>query len=57
MDEQIANPVTIVDIKMPFLSMVVFMVKWIIASIPAIIILMVIGAIVGGVLGLGSGRF
>ncbi len=57
MDEQIANPVTIVDIKMPFLSMVVFMVKWIVASIPAIIILMIIGAIVGGVLGLGSGRF
>lgn len=57
MDEQIANPVIIVDIKMPFLSMVVLMVKWIIASIPAIIILMIIGAIVGGVLGLGSGRF
>ncbi len=57
MDEQLANPVTIVDIKMPFLSMVVFMVKWIIASIPAIIILMVLGAIVAGVLGLGSGGF
>ena len=54
MDEQIANPVTIVDIKMPFLSMVVFMVKWIVASIPAIIILMVLGAIVGGVIGLGG---
>ncbi len=57
MDEQIANPVTIVDIKMPFLSMVVFMVKWIVASIPAIIILMVLGAIVAGVIGLGSGGF
>jgi len=55
MDEQIANPVIIVDIKMPFLSMVVLMVKWIIASIPAIIILMIIGAIVAGVIGLGSG--
>lgn len=55
MDEQIANAVIIVDIKMPFLSMVVFMVKWIVASIPAIIILMVIGAIVAGVIGLGIG--
>lgn len=33
------SSVTVVDIKMPFLSMVVFMVKWAIASIPALIIL------------------
>lgn len=31
--------VTVVDIKMPFMSMVVFMVKFAIASIPAFIIL------------------
>jgi len=31
--------VTVVDIKMPFGSMVVFMVKWAIASIPAFLIL------------------
>jgi hypothetical protein len=31
--------VVVTDIKMPFLSMVVFMIKWAIASIPAIIIL------------------
>ena len=57
MDGQDINLVTIVDIKMPFLSMVVFMVKWIIASIPAIIILAILGVIVGGVIGFGSGGF
>lgn len=31
--------VVVVDIKMPFWSMVVFIVKWIIASIPAMIVL------------------
>lgn len=31
--------VVVTNIKMPFLSMVVFMIKWAIASIPAIIIL------------------
>ncbi|WP_120511070.1 hypothetical protein [Photobacterium salinisoli] len=34
--------VTVVDIKMPFLSMVVFMVKFVIASIPAFVILSII---------------
>ncbi|WP_303908194.1 hypothetical protein [Thiohalomonas denitrificans] len=57
------NPVTevnIVDIKMPFWSMVVFMVKFTIASIPAFIILSILGtivmAILGGIFG-GMGRF
>ena len=36
--------VTIVNIKMPFWSMVFFMVKWAIASIPAILILLVLWA-------------
>ena len=36
------NSVSIVDIKMPFWSMVSFMVKWAIASIPALIILIMI---------------
>lgn len=31
--------VVVTDIRMPFLSMVVFMIKWAVASIPAIIIL------------------
>lgn len=38
-----AAPVRIMDIDMPFGSMVGFMVKWAIASIPAIFILVVIG--------------
>ena len=37
--------VVVADIKMPFMSMVVFMVKWVIASIPAFIILVIIGAL------------
>ncbi len=41
-----APEVSLVDIKMPFSSMVIFMVKWAIASIPAIIILFFIGALV-----------
>ena len=43
-------PVRIVDIKMPFGSMVVFMVKWAIAAIPALIILALIGGFVAGIL-------
>jgi hypothetical protein len=39
------SKVTVVDIQMPFWSMVVFMVKVAIASIPAVIILSVLGAI------------
>ena len=54
------NLVIVTDVKMPFLSMVVFMVKWAIASIPAIIILTVLATIVMGVMGRmmgGMGRF
>ena len=40
--------VIVVDIKMPFWSMVTFMVKWVIASIPAFLILVVVGAMVAG---------
>ena len=43
-------PVRIVDIKMPFGSMVVFMVKWAIAAIPALIILAVVGVLAAGIL-------
>ena len=46
--------VTITDIKMPFGSMVEFMVKWAIASIPAFIILLVIGFMIAGILGIGA---
>lgn len=61
MENNNGNQVTIVDVKMPFLSMVVFMVKAAIAAIPAFIILAVIGAIiattVGSIMGGGPGPF
>ena len=38
--------VVVTDVKIPFWSMVVLMVKWAIAAIPALIILLVIGAVV-----------
>ena len=43
--------VVVTDIRMPFLSMMVFMIKWVIASIPAFIILSILGAIVTAILG------
>jgi uncharacterized membrane protein YvbJ len=46
----LTNKVTVVDIKMPFWSMVVFMIKWAIAAIPAILILVVLGTILGTML-------
>ncbi len=49
--------VTVVDVQMPFGSMVMFMVKWSIATIPALIILglvaMVVAGFLGGIFGLG----
>ena len=45
------SEVVVVDVQMPFLSMVTFMVKWVIASIPAFLILAVLGAVFAGVLG------
>ena len=56
------NRMAVIDIRMPFWSLVVLMVKAAIASIPAIIILAVIGAAVslamagmlGGMSGMGS---
>jgi hypothetical protein len=43
--------VRVTDINMPFMSMVVFMIKWAIASIPAMIILAIAGAITAGIFG------
>jgi len=45
------SQVVITDVKMPFLSMVVFMVKGAIAAIPAIIILAILGAIISAIFG------
>jgi hypothetical protein len=41
--------VVVVDVSVPFGSMVVFMVKWAIASIPAFLILIVLGVAFGGI--------
>ena len=49
-DEANIQRVVVTDIHMPFCSMVVFMVKWALASIPAIIILMVIASLVWRIL-------
>jgi hypothetical protein len=43
--------VVVTDIDMPFMSMVVFIIKWTIAAIPAMIVLGIIGAILAAVLG------
>ncbi len=51
MEENNKGEVTIVDVKIPFTSMVVLIVKTAIASIPAIIILTIIGMLTFGILG------
>ena len=54
--------VVVRDIQMSFGSMVVFIIKWVLASIPAMIILLIIFALLGGLFGgifaglLGIGR-
>jgi hypothetical protein len=40
----------VTDIKIPFWSMVVLLVKWALASIPALIVLIVIGAVISAAL-------
>ena len=47
--------VIVTDIRMPFMSMVVFMVKWVIASIPAMIILAIITSVFMAIIGRMSG--
>jgi hypothetical protein len=42
MDENKTLNVIVTDIQMPFMSMVFFMVKWVIASIPALFIVAII---------------
>jgi hypothetical protein len=44
--------VVVTDIKIPFWSMVVLMVKWAIAAIPAVIILMLLATLVSALLGM-----
>ena len=45
------NKVVVTDIQMSFLSMVIFMVKWAIAAIPALLILAILGSIFSALLG------
>lgn len=51
MDENKTQNVVVTDIQMPFMSMVVFMVKWVIAAIPAMIILAMVGALFTAIFG------
>ena len=51
------NYVTIEDIHMPFGSMVEFMIKWAIASIPAMIILFLLGFLISAILGISFFAF
>lgn len=43
--------IVVTDIKMPFWSMVIFMVKWAIAAIPALVILITIWLIMAALFG------
>ena len=43
--------VVVVDVKIPFWSMVILLVKWAIAAIPAVIILFALAAAMSSVLG------
>jgi hypothetical protein len=43
-----SQEVVIVDIRIPFLSMVFLLVKWALAAIPAFIILYVLGSVLFG---------
>lgn len=52
------HPVVVIDVEMPFSSMVLFMVKLALASIPAMVIVTIIGVFVLGALsalGMGYG--
>lgn len=50
-DSDDARKVIVVDLQIPFFSIVVLMVKWTLASIPAIIILAIIFSIVTSLTG------
>ena len=45
------NEVVVVDVKIPFWSMVILLVKWALASIPAIVILFLIGTLLSALFG------
>jgi hypothetical protein len=43
---ELPRETVVTDIKIPFWSMVVLLVKWALASIPAVIILIIIGTLI-----------
>lgn len=45
------HEIVVTDIKIPFMSMVVLLVKWALAAIPAMIILIIIGMVLSMILG------
>jgi ABC-type sugar transport system permease subunit len=52
-----AEPVTIRDIDVPFWRIVVILIKWSIAAIPAAIIMAIVFALILGVIGAATGIF
>ncbi|HIF17640.1 MAG: hypothetical protein ABGX33_02610 [Cycloclasticus sp.] len=51
MDNTETTKVSIIDVKMPFISMVIFLVKLSIAAIPAFIIMSIVASILFAVFG------
>jgi hypothetical protein len=47
--QSMAHPVIVQDFRMDFGSMVVFMIKWVIAAIPAFIILFIVMSILASI--------
>lgn len=47
--------IVVTDVKIPFMSMVVLLVKWALAAIPAMIILIVIGMVLSMIVSALSG--
>ena len=50
MDESVQK-VSVSDVSMPFGSMVVFILKWTLASIPAMLIIFLIAMVIAGIFG------
>lgn len=46
-----AQPVTVTDVQIPFMSMVALTITWGLAAIPALIVLGTLGALFAGVIG------
>lgn len=58
MTDEAPRPVVVVDLRMPFVSMVIFMFKWALASIPALLLLALFASMAATLFGgLASGVF